>query len=122
MKIDEKDNRVPVLRANAWQKGQSGNAGGVSKALREVRDALKKLHPQCAVALEGMVANWQEDPRSAIEAIKIIYARSIGKERESLYTPKDRSAALGAIEAVDIKKLPDAALDELDAVLRKYAT
>lgn len=109
-----------------WQKGQSGNPGGISKRVREVREMLAKLHPECEKALRGIVESWNDGEKgskqAAIQAVAIIYARSIGKERESLYTPKDRAAALGTLGAVDVTKLPDAALDEMEAIVKKYAT
>ena len=109
-----------------WKKGQSGNPGGVSKSVREVRDMLKKLHPQCEAALQGIIESWNDggkgSKQAAIQAVAIVYARSIGKERESLYTSKDRANALGVLGAVDVKTLPDEALDEIDAILRKHAT
>jgi hypothetical protein len=116
------DRQQAPLTQFGWQKGQSGNPGGTSKKVREVRDMLAKLHPDCEAALRGMIAGWQDDRRAAVAAIQIVYARSIGKERESVFTPKDRAGAVGALDAVDVKKLPDAALDELDAVLKRYAT
>lgn len=116
------ENQQRPLNQFSWQKGQSGNPAGTTKKVREVRDMLAKLHPDCEKALRCIIEDWQGDRRSALGAIQIVYARSIGKERESLYTPKDRAAALGSLEAVDVKKLPDSALDELDAVLKKYAT
>lgn len=111
---------MAAFKPHQWQKGQSGNPGGVTKSVREVRDMLKKLHPDCEKALRGIIENWETDRRAAVQAIQVVYARSIGKERENLFTPKDR-AALGAA-AADLKNLPDEALDEIETVLRKYAT
>lgn len=121
------DKQQAPLTQFGWQKGQSGNPGGISKRVREVREMLAKLHPECEKALRGIIEGWNDPDvkgarNAAIQAIAIVYARSIGKERESVYTPKDRAAALGTLGAVDVTKLPDAALDEMEAIVKKYAT
>lgn len=100
----------------AWAKGTSGNPGGTTKAVRQVRDMLKKLHPDCEVALRGMIANWQDDPRSALGAIQIVYARSIGKERdaEQLYKKTD-TVPMGP----DLTTLSDDQLTRMQSILRE---
>lgn len=99
-----------------WPKGQCGNPGGTTKAVRHVRDMLRKLHPDCEKALRGLIAQWEQHPFAALQAIQIVYARSIGKERDAdALWSKTKTEAVGP----DFSGLSPDQLDRIDAIVKE---
>jgi len=101
-----------------WKKGQSGNAGGMSKACREVRDLCKTLvKPALARLAEISVG---EDPHAAIAATKVILVRAIGKERE-LEGLQGKTTPREGVAGLDLKTLSDGQLDRIHKILLENA-
>ena len=98
-----------------FKKGQSGNPGGVTKAVRVVRDICRTMNPAACAKLE-VILKTEPDNRIVLEAIKVIFARSIGKEREaeSLYPTTQHAKA-----DIDIKTLSDDQLNRINAIVKE---
>jgi hypothetical protein len=79
---------------------------------------LRKLHPDCERRLREIING--DDSKAALMAIQIVYARSIGKEKESeqLWRPKNNELAPG-IPKVDLQTLSDEQLDRIHAIVRE---
>jgi hypothetical protein len=97
-----------------FKKGTSGNPGGTTKAVREVRDLCRKMNPAACAKLEEILKT-ETDNAVVLAAIKIIFARSIGKEREAetLYH-KTQTESYGQI---DIKTLSDEQLLRIQRIV-----
>lgn len=98
-----------------FQKGTSGNPGGVTHAVKVVRNLCKAMNPAACAKLEDILKH-EPDNRIVLEAIKVIFARSIGKEREAegLYHTTQH-----AEKGIDIKTLSDDQLNRINAIVKE---
>lgn len=115
------ENQQRPLTQHGWQKGQSGNPAGLSKPLREVRKLAQAMCPEAMAKLGEIMRG--DDARASLEAIKIILARAIGKEREheGLYPGKERHLAFSPLGDVDLKVLSDSQLDRIESIIKENA-
>lgn len=97
-------------------KGTSGNPGGITKAVKEVRDLCRKMTPIACSKLDDILKN-EPDNRIVLEAIKIVFSRSIGKEREaeSLYHKVQNEPGTQGLP--DIKTMSDDQLARIQRIL-----
>ncbi len=108
------------MRDNMWKPGQSGNAGGLTKAVLEVRNLCQKLGPD-VIARLGTIALQAEDLRAAIEASKVILARGYGKEREAEGLADRDNARTDNLPDVDLKSLSSDQITRIEAILKESA-
>lgn len=113
---------TPEMKQHLWKPGQSGNPGGLSATLKEVKRLCKELCPE-AVARLWEIANQDKDLKAANEAIKIIFARGIGKELEHATLEQLTKAVEEARPGldVDLKTLTTSQLDRIEAILKETA-
>ena len=115
-----KDINQPGMKT-PWVKGQSGNPGGQSKMLKEVRRLCQEICPE-AVARLWEIAKCTENLSASVAAIKDILVRGIGKELEhsSLeQLSKNADATHGRIPDVDVKLLSDSQIERIEAILKE---
>jgi ribosomal protein L34E len=61
-----------------FQKGQSGNPGGRTKAYREVRKLAGEKSPRAVEILDGIMKDVTVEPRARIEAARVMLAYGAG--------------------------------------------
>ncbi len=110
-------NQLRALKEHAFKPGQSPNAGGPSKAVREIRELAKKLLPEAIDRLAQIMRDGRD--RDSLEAIKVLLTRGVGKELDA--DALRRKADYGPKTGVDIgaKDLSDEQLEEIHAIVRR---
>lgn len=66
---------------NPWKKGQSGNPGGKSKKLEEVKSLAKQASPRAMQRLVELIES--DDERVALMAAEKVLERAWGKPKEA---------------------------------------
>lgn len=104
-----------------FQKGKSGNPGGLSATMREVKQLCKELCP-AAVARLWEIANNDKDLKAANEAIKIIFARGIGREMDFERLEQLSKFVEPNTVSVDLKTLSDSQLERIEKIVNETAS
>lgn len=104
-----------------WEKGKSANPGGLSSTMREVKQLCKELCP-AAVARLWEIANNDKDLKAANEAIKIIFARGIGREMDFERLEQLSKFVEPNTVSVDLKTLSDSQLERIEKIVNETAS
>lgn len=104
-----------------FRKGTSGNPGGQSAALREVKRLCKELCPQ-AVERLWAIANQDKDLKAANEAIKVILVRGLGREQDHEKLEQLTTAAETNAVSIDLKTLTDDQLARIEQIVNETAS
>lgn len=91
-----KGNNKPATKGRPFPKGKSGNPGGVSKAVKEIRDMCREMGPELITELYAIAKNGSSDHK--IQAIKELLNRGYGRSEHVTTIRLDRFATLTMAE------------------------
>ena len=106
------ENRFPEVRINGkFAKGVSGNPGGRSKAMTEVRERFKEIMPGAVDELDKIIHDPRTKAADKVSAIRLAAEYSLGKApqavslevQQTFESPEERQAKIREL----IAKLDD---------------